>query len=250
MKRILLIGLTLLSMQHIWAQPDSLYLKGNDLYGQASYEEALRLYQQVLEQGRESADLYYNMGNAAFRSHQIGRSILYYEKALKLDPGHEDAMHNLEFVSRYRVDAFEEVPELFIRNWLRALVHLFPEKIWSMLALLFFLLLLLGVLVWLFSSRMVLKKTGFTTAFISLFLFIISLSSGLTRHREIIRPREAIILVPSVVVRSSPSESGTELFILHEGTKIELSEEVSGWRNIRIPDGREGWVNSGDFESI
>lgn len=229
---------------------DSLFLKGNALYEEGNYEEALGVYNQVLQDGKESAGLYYNMGNAAYRSNSIGYAILYYEKAIKLEPTHEDAANNLEFVSRYRLDTFEEVPQLFLAAWIRGFVHLLPERTWSTLAMLFFLALLTGIVVYLFAKRIALKKTGFVSALAALLLFGLAFSSAASRHREIIHPDAGIILAPSVVVRSSPSESGTELFILHEGTKIEISEEVSGWRNIRVIDGREGWILAEDFDYI
>ena len=229
---------------------DSLFLKGNALYEEGNYEEALGVYNQVLQDGKESAGLYYNMGNAAYRSNSIGYAILYYEKAIKLEPTHEDAANNLEFVSRYRLDTFEEVPQLFLAAWIRGFVHLLPERTWSTLAMLFFLALLTGIVVYLFAKRIALKKTGFVSALAALLLFGLAFSSAASRHREIIHPDAGIILAPSVVVRSSPSDSGTELFILHEGTKIEISEEVSGWRNIRVIDGREGWILAEDFDSI
>lgn len=229
---------------------DSLFHQGNALYEDGKYEEALGIYHQVVQEGKESAGLYYNMGNAAFRSNSIGYAVLYYEKALKLEPTHEDASNNLKFVSRYRLDAFEEVPQLFLRSWISGFVHLLPERVWSILAILFFLVVLTGAVVYLFARRIVLKKTGFVSAWAALLLFVLSFSSAASRHREIVRPDTGIILVPSVVVRSSPSESGTELFILHEGTKVEVSEEVSGWQNIRVIDGREGWILADDFDSI
>jgi len=229
---------------------DSLFYRGNALYEEGRYEEALGVYNQVLQDGRESADLYYNMGNAAYRSNSIGYAILYYEKALKLEPAHEDAANNLEFVSRYRADSFEEVPEFFLRVWTRAFIHLLSERSWSLLAMVFFLVLLMGIVVYLFAHRLAVKKTGFILAMMSLLLFIMTFASASSRHREIVNPDAGIILASSVVVRSSPSETGTELFILHEGTKIEVGEEVSGWQNIRVLDGREGWILSDDFDSI
>lgn len=232
------------------SESDSLFIAGNSLYEEGKYEEALGTYYQVIEQNSESADLYYNMGNAAFRSNSIGYSILYYEKALKLDPGHEDAANNLEFVSQYRPDAFEEVPQLFLRAWIRGIVHLLSERIWSILAMILFLVLLSGIVLYLFAGTMASKKVGFVSALAGLLLFVLAISSAASRHREIVRPETGIILAPSVVVRSSPSESGTELFILHEGTKIGISEEVSGWQNIRVIDGREGWILAEDFDSI
>jgi SH3 domain-containing protein len=127
---------------------------------------------------------------------------------------------------------------------------MFPERTWSILSLIFFMFILSGLLVFLFSRRVNLRKTGFISGLIALFLFLISLSSALSRYRDIVSPDAGIILTPSVLVRSSPSESGTELFILHEGTKIEVNEEVSGWQNIKVIDGREGWIEADDFESI
>jgi tetratricopeptide (TPR) repeat protein len=229
---------------------DSLFMNANRLYHQGDFEPALEGYHEIVLKGFESADLYYNMGNAAYRSNSIGHAILYFEKALKLEPAHEDATHNLEFVSRYRLDTFDEVPHLFLGAWIHWFVQLFTEKTWSILALLFFMVLLSGLLVYLFSRQIVLKKLGFINGLVALLLFIITFSSALSRYRDIVNPDAGIILAPSVVVRSSPSESGTELFILHEGTEIEMKEVVSGWQNIKVPDGREGWIMAGNFESI
>ena len=232
------------------ANIDSLYLIANTLYQQGQFEPALEKYNTVILSGKESADLYYNMGNAAYRSNSIGHAILYYEKALKLEPTHDDAVHNLDFVSRYRLDTFEEVPVLFLGAWITGFVQLFPEQTWSILALIFFIIILVGLMIYLFSRHLTMKKLGFISGLAALLLFVITLSSTISRHRDIVNPDSGIILAPSVVVRSSPSESGTELFILHEGSKIKVNEEVSGWQNIRLIDGREGWIIADDFESI
>jgi len=251
MKRLILCLCILCSVSLLSAtNVDSLFHAGNSLYEEGKYEEALGIYYQVIEQNKESADLYYNMGNAAYRSNSIGYAILYYEKALKLEPTHEDAANNLEFVSQYRLDAFEEVPRLFIGTWVNAFVHMLPERIWSFLAMFLFFVILTGTLVYLFANRIALKKAGFVSALAGLLLFVLAISAAATRHREVIRPDTGVILAPSVVVRSSPSESGTELFILHEGTKVDISEEVGGWQNIRVIDGREGWILADDFDSI
>ena len=229
---------------------DSLFSVANMLYQQGNYEPALEAYHAIILSGYESAELYYNMGNAAYRSNSIGHSILYYEKALKLDPSYQDALHNLNFVSRYKQDSFEGVPRLFLSAWIRGFVQLLPERTWSLLALIFFVIILAGLLFYLFSRRMAVKKTGFLTGLVSLFLFIIVFASSLSRYRELIHPDSGIIISPSVTVRSSPSESGTELFVLHEGTKIEVNEKVSGWQNIKVIDGREGWIKTGDLATI
>ncbi len=250
MKSVIVILIVVMNFADVSANSDSLYLRANGLYQEGEYELALDVYQEIILLGYESPDLYFNMGNAAFRSNSIGSSILNYEKALKLDPLHEDAQHNLDFVSRYRVDTFEQVPELFLRTWSQVLVQSLSERIWSSLSLFLFLLFVGSILVYLFSKRLVLKKIGFFSALLGLLLFIVTISSAISSHRNIIHPESGIILSPSVIVRSSPSITGTELFILHEGTKVGMNEEISGWQNIRVIDGREGWIESEDFESI
>jgi hypothetical protein len=250
MNRAWVILMAVMIVPDLSATPDSLFQKAIGQYQEGEYEVSLQVFSEIIDQGHESPDLYYNMGNAAFRSNNIGQAILYYEKALKMEPSHEDAAHNLEFVARYRVDTFEEVPELFIRTWWGMLVKALSERAWSLITLFCFLIILAGVLFYLFSNKLAIKKVGFISAIVSVFLFILTLSSALTRHRSMVQPQSGIVLSPSVVVRSSPSESGTELFILHEGTKIRVNEEVSGWHNIKVIDGREGWILSRDFESI
>lgn len=230
--------------------PDSAYDAANRHYESGEFESAVNLYREIVSGGLESADLYYNMGNAAFRSNNIGYAILYYEKALKLDPAHEDALHNLDYVSRYRVDTFEEVPEFFLRSWINTLVRSLSERTWSILSLVFFILILGSFMVYLFSNRLGMKKAGFAVSLAFLLTFAISMGAAIAQYNRITTPEAGIILSPSVVVRSSPSESGTELFVLHEGTKVGVNEEVSGWQNIRVVDGREGWIPVTDFNYI
>ncbi|RPI42984.1 MAG: tetratricopeptide repeat protein [Bacteroidetes bacterium] len=257
MKRALLsilclLLLTLPAARNLSAQlpPDSAFRAANRLYEEGAFEEALNRYREIVAGGYESPDLYYNMGNAAFRSNNIGYAVLYFEKALKLDPSHRDALHNLEFVSRYRVDTFEEVPQFFLRTWTRSLVTAFSERSWSILSLVFFILILGSFLVYLFSKKPGAKKAGFAGFLAFLLFFAVSMGAAVAQYGRITTPEAGIILSPSVVVRSSPSGSGTELFILHEGTRVLVNEEVSGWQNIRVTDGREGWIPVTDFNYI
>ena len=250
MKQLWLYILLISFSVPVLAEHDSLYVKAGKAYDEGAYELALDLYKEILDAGVEAPDLYFNMGNAAFRSNSIGYAVLYFEKALKMDPGHSDAAHNLEYVSRYKVDAFDEVPEFFLTTWTKKAVHAIPEKAWSSLALILFILTLLSLVLYLFTRSMALKKTAFFMTLIGLILFIFTFFSARAAHSNIVDPREGIVVSPSVTVRSTPSESGTGLFILHEGTRIDIQEDVSGWQNIRIIDGREGWIRAEDFEKI
>ena len=190
------------------------------------------------------------MGNAAFRSNKLGYAVLYYHKALKLDPQHEKASRNLAYVSRYREDQLERVPEFFIKSWGRDLTGLFSVQVWSYLAIILFGFMLIAVVIYIFASRLAMKKAGFFSGLIILAMFIISLSAARYRHKEIVDPDQLVIVSPSVVVKSSPSLTGTDLFILHEGTEATLTDHLGNWSEIRISDGRIGWIPAEAFEVI
>ncbi len=245
MKYFLSISVLLLSvLLYGSTTADSLYIQAGKDYSEGRFEQALINYQGIVDSGYESPDLYYNMGNAAFRSNKLGFAVLYYEKALKLDPSHEESQKNLAHISRYKEDQLENVPELFIRKWIRSVYQLFSLKVWSYTAIVFFAIMLAGILIYIFSSVLALKKTGFFIGLTALILFILSLTAAANRHSEFVSPDSAIIINPSVVVKSTPSMSGTDLFVLHEGTKVRTDEHVSGWVEISISDGRIGWIPS------
>lgn len=229
---------------------DSLFIKANDAYSSGNYEQAFSSYKQIQEQNFESAELYFNMGNAAFRSNKLGYSILYYEKALKLDPSYEEAQTNLKYVSVYKEDQLDTVPEFFLKTWIKSLFSVFTVSIWSYIALGLFFITLLGILIYIFSRSLSLKKAGFFAGTLALLLFVLTFSAALNRNAEIQHPDQAVIIAPSVVVKSSPSLSGTDLFVLHEGTQVKIDEAVGEWIEIKISDGRVGWIQSETLELI
>ena len=222
---------------------DSLFLQANEAYSSGDYELAFTSYMQIQEQGFESTELYYNMGNAAFKSNKLGYSILFYEKALKLNPSYEDAEKNLKYVSIYKEDQLEEVPEFFLKTWVHALYSLFSLSVWSYISMLLFTLAYLGILVYIFARSLVFKKIGFFSGIISILFFALSFSATVNSNSYLKNPENAVIIAPSVVVKSSPSHSGTDLFVLHEGTFIMIDEEVGEWIEIKISDGRVGWIH-------
>ncbi len=251
MKRIVLHILTLLLFcGPLFANSDTLFSKGNELYVEGKYEEAINTYQALLDSGLESAELYYNLGNASFRSNKIGYAVLYYKKALKQDPGFEPADKNLTYVSLYLEDKLEGVPELFMKRWVKVFYGFFSLKIWAIISISLFALFLIALLLYIFGSSMWLKKTGFFIGAFGMILFILSFTAAIKQHREVKHPGHAVIVAPSVVVKSTPSDSGTDLFVLHEGTSLTTDEEVGEWIEIKIIDGRLGWVRSKALEII
>lgn len=251
MKRFVIHILSLLLISGpLFASSDTLFSKGNDLYEQGQYEEAINTYQAILDTGIESAELYYNLGNAAFRSNKIGYAVLYYKKALKQEPGFEPADKNLTYVSLYLEDKLESVPELFFKRWVKAFYGFFPLIVWSVISISLFALFLIALLFYIFGSSMWIKKTGFFSGVVALLLFILSFTATLRQHGEVKHPDQAVLVAPSVVVKSTPSDSGTDLFVLHEGTSLSTEETVGEWIEIRIIDGRVGWIRSKALEII
>ncbi len=250
MKKVNLLLLLLLAGALAYGNPDSLFHRGNTRYAGGQYEKALSSYDSLLQRGFESAELYYNMGNAAFRSNKLGYAILYYEKALKIDPAMEEAQVNLDYVSRFKEDNLEKVPELFIKTWIRSLILSLSATGWGILAILLFALFLAALAAYIFGRRMAAKKSGFFGGLLLMVLFIFSITAAIQRHRQVVDPGKAIIVKPSVVVKSSPSVSGTDLFVLHEGTKVSTDEMVNRWMEIQISDGRIGWIPASSLEPI
>lgn len=230
--------------------PDSLFIRASVAYSSGNYELALDLYKEITNTNNESPELYYNMGNSAYRSNKLGYAVLYYKKALKLNPSFEEAEKNLAYVSIFKEDQLESVPEFFLGSWIRSLFSLFSLGTWSILALAMFAILLFGTITYIFAPNLGVKKMGFFSGILGLLLFIMSISGAIHRNKEIVKSDQAVIIAPSVLVKSTPSNSGTDLFVLHEGTDIVIDESVGEWTEIRISDGRIGWILSESLEII
>ena len=156
----------------------------------------------------------------------------------------------MSYISLYLEDKLETVPELFLKRWIKAFYGLFPLVVWSIISISLFALFLIALLIYIFGSSMWIKKTGFFIGSLTLLLFMLSFTAAIRQHREVRRPDKAVIVIPSVLVKSTPSDSGTDLFVLHEGTSLTTEETVGEWVEIRIIDGRVGWVRSKTLEII
>ncbi len=227
------------------ADCDSLWLSGVNAYSEGNHEEALDAWKAIESAGYESAELYCNMGDAYFRTGQTGYAILYYEKALKLDPSGSDARHNLNFASAGITDEFERIPDFFLKKWAESLSRIFSADLWAVLSIIFLGIAVASVLLFLLGGRSSLRKLGFSFAVAGLLLFAVSLCSALSQRSSYFREDAAIVVEQICPARSSPSESGaSELFVVHEGTRLKVLDTVGEWNNVELPDGRSGWVES------
>lgn len=222
--------------------PDTLILKANQVYNQGLYDSAITLYSIVLEDGLESYELYYNMGNAYFKSNKLPAAILYYEKARKLAPNDEDVNFNLSIANSMIVDKIEKVPELFFKQWWNYFYNVFSEDMWTILSILSWMILLLFIGIFLLAKSRSLKKTSFYLGLLFVFISITTFGLSSQKYYYTKENKEAIIFTPTITAKSSPTLSAVDLFVIHEGTKVHIVDEVQGWAKIKIRNGSIGWL--------
>ena len=225
------------------ADADSAYVNGN-------YQEAIKVYESLLKQG-ESAELYYNLGNAYYRTENITRAVLNYERALLLSPGDGDIRFNLQIARSKTIDKIVPESEMFFVTWYRSLVNIMSVDGWGRMALVFLALVIVLFLVYLFSARVWVQKVGFFGGGILLVVFVFSNFFAWQQRQQLLNREGAIVVAPSVTVKSTPAQNGTDLFILHEGTKVVITDgSMKSWREIRLADGKKGWIESKKIELI
>ena len=247
----LLLGLGLSTLP-VQAQDDvaGLWQKAGEAFAAGQWQNALNFYQMIEGENLQSADLYYNIGNTYFKLDDKAHAILYYERALKLDPSHDDAAHNLEIARQLTLDKIDSVPDFILVSWFRHLRQSFSADSWAWITL--GLLLVVGILLTLFrnSASLALRRVSFIVACVVFLLAVFTFIFSLQQKRAVTRQDSAIVTAPVCSVKSSPADGGNTVFVLHEGTKVRLLDNVGDWAKISIADGRQGWAPSGTFEVI
>ena len=233
------------------AYVDSLFNAASAAYSEGQWADAAGTYTAIENLGLESPALYCNMGNAWFKSGDVAKAMLYYERALKLDPSYDDARYNIAVISDFIQDRIEPVPEFILKTWTRDLCYILDSDTWAVISLIFLAAVAVSLLLLFLSSSLALRRTGFFSAIAAFLLTVMSVSFAFWQKADYSRKDGAVIMVPVVSVKSSPSsDTSTDLFILHEGTKVIILDEVGDWRNIELADGRQGWMKSSDMEII
>jgi tetratricopeptide (TPR) repeat protein len=216
--------------------------QGVTYFSSGSYKEALQVWTEIYNTGYRSASLCYNIGNVYFKLNNIPQAILFYERAYLLKPADEDINYNLQISRTLIVDRFQEIPELFFVKWYNFVSLFLSSNRWARISLTSFILSLLFLSLYIYSSKYRQKIIGFWFA---VALFILTAGSFVFSERNkylVYDSHKAIITTPMISGKSSPDNSGTDLFVLHEGTKVSVEDEVGEWLEIRLSDGNKGWV--------
>lgn len=253
MKRFLIYTILLFaSVSATMAQPTSAerWEMGNKAYMDGAYDKAVEEFSAILEGGEYSMELYYNLANAYFKMEKIGKAILYYNKALRIAPSQEDVLHNLAIAETRTKDKITAVPEFFLHRWMRVVRNSVSCNAWGTLSLFFFALILTFALLFLLASRLGVRKAGFYGALCSLLLFVATTAFAISSRNDILTEDEAVVMSSAISVKSSPDRSATDLFVLHEGTKLRIVAEFDEWVEVVIADGKKGWTERKNIETI
>lgn len=236
--------------QAITGTSDELLKKAADLYSKSQFEAAAQIYEKVLAQYGSSDKLYYNLGNAYYKSKNIPSAILNYERALRLNPGDNDIRFNLEMSQSRIVDKIDPVGMFMVTRWYKSLENSYNSNTWGGISIFFFLIFIACLFAYFFAKVSRLKKIGFFTGIFALFISVLSLVYSADQSAHIVNPDQAILFTPTVTVKSSPDQSGTDLFVLHEGSKVTILSVLGSWSEIELADGNIGWLESKHLQTI
>ena len=230
---------------------DSLWSKGVQAYTDGRWSECTESLKALESVGVVSPELYYNLGNAYFKSGDYPHAILYYERTLKISPSFEDARINLDFANSLIRDKIDAVPEFVLKSWAWKMCYLMPSDFWALISIVLFAAALALFLVFRLGASRGLRRTGFYCSIVALILSASSFGMAQWQRNSYLKADGAIVMKPVASVKSSPSrDSSKDLFVLHEGTKVTVLDTVGEWKNISLSDGRQGWIEESDMEMI
>lgn len=226
------------------------FKSANSAYQQGLYEKAIENYESILNQGKESYELYYNLGNAYYKTGNLPKSILNYERAKTLEPNDEDVIFNLGMSNSKITDKIDILPEFFLNSWWKGISESKSSNFWAWVTIILFWLVFAMIVLFLISRAENSKRLSLLGIIVVMLLFGFSFLLASYQYQHQANSKYAIIFSPNLYVKSSPTAKSTDLFILHEGSKVKILDEVGEWRKIRIANGNEGWAEVKGLENI
>lgn len=249
MKKLFTTILALVITATVFAQADLLQ-KANEFYSREKYKEAIDTYNQILMTSMESPEVYYNLGNAYYKTKQYTLAILNYERARLLAPNDEDIDFNLQVANQKVVDSIQELPGIFIVRWWNSLINSKTTDTWAVYSIFGFVIFLVMFGFYLFARTSDLKRISFWSGCFFIVFTIFTWSFAARQKSRLVNHTYAIVMQPTVTVKSSPSEKGTNLFVIHEGLKVNITDKLGDWVEIKLADGNKGWLLSESVERI
>lgn len=232
------------------ATPEDLIARASIAYDQGSFQQSISDYETLLSVYGSSSDLYYNLANAYFKDKNYAKAILNYERCLLYDPSNGDAKANLELAKLNCVDKIETIQPVIFKTWSDSISNLMSCNTWTNLSIIFFLVFAICTFAYFFMKKVTIRKIGFYSAIVSIILCFICNIYANQQQNKINNRDYAIVINPSVTVKSSPADSGTQLFTVHEGLKVKVRSTLSDWSEVELSDGNVGWLPTSTIEKI
>ncbi|WP_298285025.1 tetratricopeptide repeat protein [uncultured Lutibacter sp.] len=250
MKNLILSIVLLFNLVAFSQTSNEIFDEANNLYKNGKYTKAIELYLSIEKQGLASDNLYYNLGNCYYKLNKVAPSIYYYEKALKLNPVHEDANSNLAFAKRMTIDVIEELPKTFFQRFSANIIQKLPFDTWAIIAVIASFLVAMMFLLYYFSLGTRKKFLFFNGSILAAFIMVVSTFFAFNNYKTVQKNRTAIIYKQKVEIKNAPTKTSEEVFELHEGTKVIILDELDDWKKIKIADGKIGWMPSTGLKEI
>ncbi|NJB36943.1 SH3 domain-containing protein [Croceivirga sp. JEA036] len=241
---VLFIGLS------AFAQNEVLFNKATEAYNKGNYSTALEHYETILDNGKHSAELYFNMGNCYYKLDEIGLSIYYYEKAKLLNPKDQEIQNNLAYAENMRLDAIEAMPKTAMARFRDSTLSLFTYDNWALFAVLLSISFVILYILYYRSTYATQKRIFFIGAMVAIFLSVATVTLAYFSYDAFKKDNPAIVLKREIVVNTEPNTQSERVFSLHEGTKVNILEKLNGWFKVKIADGQTGWVQSNTIKLL
>jgi tetratricopeptide (TPR) repeat protein len=219
-----------------------LWEKANAFYTTEEYQQAVSLYEQILSSGQESAKLYFNLGNAYYKAGNMNQAILNFERAKLLSPNDENIDFNIRMANQFVVTSIEPLPLPFFLRWRASVVNMYPSDTWSYISIAAFVLFLLLIGLFIFSRIVSIRRISFLLGIFMVIFSGFTYSFAAKQKKKIMERNSAIVFCPRVTVKSAPSATGTDLFLIYEGLKVEMTDSIGTWKEIKLADGNQGWL--------
>ncbi len=229
---------------------NKLFVEGNKLYQESKFNDAIDKYINVEKQGLYSADLYYNLANAYYKTNQVAPAIYYYEKAKQLAPNDKDIKVNLAFAKRMTLDNIEPLPKTIFQKISESVLQKITSDNWAYIAVFFAFLFAFLFLQYHFSSKSIKKRFYFVTSILSILFMLFGVIFAIHTYKVSKNKKEAIIFSEQTSIKNAPILSSETVFELHEGTKVNVLESVDNWKKIKIADGQTGWIVSSELKEL
>ena len=244
MKKHIVVLFSMVMSLGIYAQEATSFDKATEAYNDGEYQKAIDLYLDILESGKHSAELYFNLGNCYYKLDEIGPSIYFYEKALLLKPQDAEILDNLRFAENMRLDAIEEMPKTAMAKLHDTVVLAWSFDQWAIIAIVMLSLFVTGYITYYLLYSATKKRIAFISGTLALFLAVFALAMAYLAFQDFKTKNPAIIFEREVAVTSEPNQRSEKVFVLHEGTKVNVMDTLENWHKIKIADGQTGWIPS------